>query len=165
MAEPAKDVEGLVVTVTVDEGESYDLGEVKFEGAAGFKPEDLRKTADLKTGDVVNFDLVHQGVERVKRLLRRNGYLQAEAAVDRKVDDKRKAVDLLVRLTEGPQYTFGKLESGRPGPEHRGGHPQDVDHEGRQTLQRRLPGVLPEPHPRRRRVRQSSEDEFEGARE
>ena len=30
--------------------------------------------------------------------------------MERKIDDRRKTVDLVVRIAEGPQFTFGKLE-------------------------------------------------------
>jgi outer membrane protein insertion porin family len=108
--EPAKDVTGLVVTVVVEEGESYDLGEVRIEGAPGFKREDLLKTGNFKTGDIANFEIVQQGLERIRNALRRSGYLNAQTAVERKIDDARKTVDLNVRIDEGAQYTFGSLE-------------------------------------------------------
>ena len=108
--EPAKDVSGLVVTVAVEEGASYDLGQVRIEGAPGFKREELLKTGNFKTGDIANFELVQQGVDRIRNALRRSGYLNAQAAVERKIDDTRKTVDLTVRIDEGPQYTFGSLE-------------------------------------------------------
>lgn len=110
VTEPAKDVTGLVVTVAVEEGASYDLGKVNIEGAPGFKREDLLKTAAFKTGDIADFDQVKQGLERLRGALRRSGYLQARTEVDRKINDARKTVDLTVRIDEGPQFTFGKLE-------------------------------------------------------
>ena len=108
--EPAKDVSGLVVTVAVEEGASYDLGQVRIEGAPGFKREELLKTGNFKTGDLANFEVVQQGLERIRNALRRSGYLNAQTAVERKIDDARKTVDLTVRIDEGQQYTFGSLQ-------------------------------------------------------
>ncbi len=108
--EPAKDVAGVVVTVAVEEGASYDLGKVSIEGASGFKREDLAKTGNFKTGDIANFEEVQHGLDRIRNLLRRNGYLEARTAVERKLDDAHKTVDLTVRIDEGPQFTFGSLE-------------------------------------------------------
>jgi outer membrane protein assembly factor BamA len=107
--EKAKDVEGLVVHVTVEEGPSFALGEVRFENKSGVKAEDLLKAANFKKGDIVNFDEVNQGVERVRKRLRREGYMRAEATVERDIHDEKKNVDLLVRIDEGAQFSFGKL--------------------------------------------------------
>jgi len=49
--EPAKDVQGVNVTVTVDEGQSYELGKVAIEGPSPLAPDVLLKAGDFKTGD------------------------------------------------------------------------------------------------------------------
>jgi outer membrane protein assembly factor BamA len=107
-AAPASDVKGLIVTVSVEEGASYNLGEVRVEGAPA-SPESLLKAANLKADDIANFQEVEAGRQRMLKLLRRNGYMRAEARVERNVDDKRKVVDVVFHFTAGPQYVFGKL--------------------------------------------------------
>jgi outer membrane protein assembly factor BamA len=105
VAEPWPEVKGLNVTVTVDEGDSYSLGEVKIAGA---EP-GLLKVANIQAGDVANFDQVNAGVERMKKALARRGYLRAEVRTERQIQDKAKSVDVLLRVDPGPQFTFGKL--------------------------------------------------------
>jgi outer membrane protein insertion porin family len=107
--EPAKDVKGLVVTVEVEEGESFNLGEVRFE-EEGLPVEELRKVGDFKTGDVANFEEVQSGLERIKKRLRKEGYMHPETRVERQIHDKPKTVDLLVHVEKGPQYLFGSLK-------------------------------------------------------
>jgi outer membrane protein insertion porin family len=104
-AAPAKDVKGLIVTVEVEEGESYSLGEVKIAGA----DPGLLKAADIQGGDIANFDLVNAGIERMKRALARRGYLRAEVRPEREINDKSKTVDVLLRVAPGPRFVFGKL--------------------------------------------------------
>ncbi len=108
-SEAAKDVKGLLVTVEVAEGEVFNLGEVRFDGAA-LPVEELRRAGDFKPGDIANFTEIQAGVERIKKRFRREGYMQPEARVERQVHDKSKTVDLLVRIEEGPQYLFGELK-------------------------------------------------------
>jgi outer membrane protein insertion porin family len=107
--EPARDVSGVVVTVVVDEGPEFKLGEVQIGGHYAGKSAELSKVAKFRTGEVANFDDIAQGLDRIKRSLRRRGYLHAEAHIDRTVREKAKAVDLTIRIDEGPQFTFGKL--------------------------------------------------------
>jgi outer membrane protein insertion porin family len=107
--EPAKDVQGLHVMVTVDEGQSYELGKVAIEGPSPLEPDVLLKAGDFKTGDVANFDRVSQGLERIRLAMRHAGYLEAKVATDRKIDNEKKAVDVAVHVDAGPQFTMGKL--------------------------------------------------------
>ena len=107
--EKAKSVEGLVVTVTVDEGASYDLGEVRIAGETPVPAKELLKTGGFKSGDMANFDDINAGLDRMKKRLRREGYTKAAFQVERSVDDKKKTVDLTFRPELGPQYLFGKF--------------------------------------------------------
>ncbi len=105
----AADVEGLVVKVTVDEGASYDLGAVRIEGAAGFRPENLLKAAKFKTGDLANFDEIGKGVDQIKKVLRHQGFMRNDIHIVRHIDDSKKTVDLVLQVIEGPQFLFGTL--------------------------------------------------------
>ena len=107
--EPAKDVQGLNVFVSVNEGESYELGNIEIAGATPVKPADLLKAANLKPGDLANFDTVNQGLDRVRAAVRRAGYMQVKVTSDRKIDDAKKTVGLVLHIEPGPQYTMGKL--------------------------------------------------------
>lgn len=97
----ASDVKGIIVTVEVAEGDSYNLGDVNIEGAAA--------KAKFKSGEPVNMTAVQEGIEQVLQQVRRQGYMKAAAQVDRKIDDKKHVLNLTVRVTPGQQYTFGEL--------------------------------------------------------
>jgi outer membrane protein assembly factor BamA len=107
--EPAKDVQGLTVTVTVDEGESYTLGKVAIAEETPVNANELLRAGDFKTGDVANFELVNAGIERIRKAMRRAGYIQAQVMATRKLDNEKKAVDLAVHVDAGPQFLMGKL--------------------------------------------------------
>src|SRR5580704_4824198 len=107
--EKAKDVDGLVVTVTVNEGETYDLGEVRLEGESPVPAKELLKIGGFKSGDLANFDDVTAGLERMKKRLKREGFMRASLQAERRIDDKKKVVDLSIRPELGPQFLFGTL--------------------------------------------------------
>lgn len=107
---PAKDVQGVQVTVAINEGASYDIGKVDLQGTAPLKPEDLRKAAQIPSGAIANFDVVNQGLERIRDAYRRVGFLKVEAEAVRHIDDSSKKVDLTLRIRPGPQYLMGKLD-------------------------------------------------------
>jgi outer membrane protein insertion porin family len=107
--EPTKEVRGLKVTVTVDEGRSYTMGKIAIDGPAPETAAELLHKIDMKTGDVANFDKVEQGLETMRKALRREGYLNAKVTADRVVDDGHESVDAAIHVDAGPQYTMGKL--------------------------------------------------------
>jgi outer membrane protein insertion porin family len=107
--EPAKDVNGIHVFVTVDEGPTYDLGKVTIQGHPPLPGDSLLRTADLKTGDLANFDRVKEGLEKVRRALRRAGYLHCDVTTERNIQNAKKTVDVAIRIEPGPQFVMGKL--------------------------------------------------------
>ena len=106
--EPAKDVDGIEVTVQVEPGPAYKLGRVSFTGSDSSNRE-LAKLANLKSNESVNFDDVKAAQERIAQSLRRSGYLQAASQVKRDVNDRDHVVDLAFEIAPGPQFALGKL--------------------------------------------------------
>ncbi len=107
--EKALGSKGLIVTVVVNEGDSYKLGDVRIAGVPASRARDLLDTGKFKTGELANFDDVNASVERIKRFYRADGYLKVDARLDRQIHEKPKTVDVTVHLEEGPQFLFKTL--------------------------------------------------------
>ena len=107
--ENAKDVQGLAVKVTLEEGGTYDLGDVRIEGAPHFEAGRLLKTAKFKSGDLADFDEIGKGVDRIKKVLAHEGYMRNDVQIVRKIDDAKKTVNLVLHIDEGSQFLFGTL--------------------------------------------------------
>jgi outer membrane protein insertion porin family len=107
--EPVKDVEGLKVFVTVEEGDSFHLGKVAIAGPTPLRPDALLKAAQFHTGEVADFDQIGQGLERIGKAVVRAGYLDAKVTPERVIDDANKTVDVAVHIDAGPRFTMGTL--------------------------------------------------------
>ena len=107
--EPVKDVEGLHVFVTVDEGDVYQLDKVAIDGPTPVSAPALLKAGEIKTGEVANFDKVNEGLEKMRLVLRRAGFLDAKLTPNRVLDDAKKTVAVGIRIDPGTQFTMGKL--------------------------------------------------------
>jgi len=107
--EKAADNEGVVASVTVDEGEEYKLGEVRIVGDYARRSAELLRVGKFKPGETVNFDEIAAGVDRIKKPIERQGYMHASATVERAVNDKTKTVDISIRVVPGAQYVMGRL--------------------------------------------------------
>jgi outer membrane protein assembly factor BamA len=111
-AEPSKqpEVVGVSVTVTIEEGPIYKLGEVRFAGAAASRSKELSDLVKWRKEDTVNFDEIKTGLDRIITRYKSTGYLHAAARADRAINDKEHSVDLTVNVEAGPVFTFGRLE-------------------------------------------------------
>jgi len=107
-AEKDRDVNGMALTVKVEEGASYSLGEVTVDGSR-LAAAELLKVANLKRGDVFNILLIQAGVARIEKRVRREGYMRVKTRIDRKVNDPAKTVGLAIHVEDGPRYTLAKL--------------------------------------------------------
>jgi outer membrane protein assembly factor BamA len=106
---PAKDVDGVSVTVQVTPGPAYKLDRVSFVGA-DYSRSEWKDLSKLKTDQTVNFDEVKAAQERIRENLRRQGHLDAGSKVARDVDDAEHTVAIEFQIDPGPLYTLGKLE-------------------------------------------------------
>ena len=82
------------MTVEVNEGDTYNLGEVQVEGTASLNKE-LREVAAFKIGDLANFNEVEMALKRINAFLYKAGYLKAKSRAERRVDESKKTVDLV----------------------------------------------------------------------
>jgi outer membrane protein insertion porin family len=71
--EPNKDVTGLNVTVTVDEGEVYKLGKVNIDGPTPLKPEELLHEGGFQDRRHGQFRQGQRGHRRMKKALKHAG--------------------------------------------------------------------------------------------
>ncbi len=67
-----QNVNGVAVTVEVQEGDIYKLGEIDIRGELA-ESKELLKVGGFKTGETANFDQIRSGVEEMRKALRRKG--------------------------------------------------------------------------------------------
>jgi outer membrane protein insertion porin family len=106
---PAKDVDGVTVTVQVAPGPLYNLDRVSFVGA-DYSRSEWNSLAKLKTNQTVNFDEVKAAQDRIRADQRRSGHLDAASQVKRDVNDGEHTVSIEFQIDPGPLYTLGKLD-------------------------------------------------------
>jgi outer membrane protein insertion porin family len=106
---PTTDVDGVEVTVAVEQGPVYKLGRVVFAGSDDLTPKELNKMTNLKPDKPVNFDEVRAGQDKIAQSLRRDGYMLAKSEVHRKINEEAKSVDLRFEIIPGPQFIFHEL--------------------------------------------------------
>ncbi len=106
---PSASVKGVVVTVHVDEGEPYILGKVEVNGLP-IPTEEAGELGAWGIGKQVNFSDIGRGIEKIQERARENGYMKIAYKAQRRLNDEKKSVDIIVNFEPGPQYKFGHLK-------------------------------------------------------
>ena len=107
--EPVSDVKGVQVFVKVDEGEVYSMGKISIEDPCPMDKQTLLEEADFKPKDIANMEKMSDALEKMRVLLRHNGYMDAKLSTHRKYDDDKRVVDVSIDVEAGPQFHMGKL--------------------------------------------------------
>jgi outer membrane protein insertion porin family len=107
--EKAAKIDGVAVTITVKEGESYNLGSVKVTGVPPDEADGIKYIGKWRSGDIANLELVRAGAIKIADRLRTDGYLNVTQKTDHTIHENDHTVDALITVTAGPQYHFGKL--------------------------------------------------------
>lgn len=105
----------LRITVPIKEGTLYRVGEIKYEGATLFTPEQLREMTPLKTGDVANGDAIGKLLfEDMQKLYADRGYIEYVAEPEPlyrlvPVGSNEGVVDFKVTINEGPRFSVRRI--------------------------------------------------------
>lgn len=100
------DLEGLDITVEVVDGPEYKLRKVSLTGAESA----LLTDAAFKEGEVFRLHEIVDGLERLRAVIRSNGYMRVSTESTRTYSDADKTVDMQVNVNRGPQYKMGRLK-------------------------------------------------------
>ena len=109
LVEKAEKIDGVKVTITVNEGVSYNLGTVKVVGVPADEADAIKSIGKWRAGDIANLELVRNGAIKIADKLRDNGYLNVTTKMDRTIHEENHTVDALITVTPGPQYHMGRL--------------------------------------------------------
>jgi hypothetical protein len=148
-------VDGVSVTITVKEGDSYNLGSVKVLGVPPDEEYSIRNIAKWRSGDIANLELIRDGAKKIADRLKNDGYLNASAKTDRTVHENNHTVDAVITVTPG---SHGQADHRRARSIDRAANPQGLDYEPGRGVSAGLSGPLPERPARARRVRKSRRD-------
>jgi outer membrane protein insertion porin family len=110
------DARGLVISITVDEGRRYRLGEINIDGAEAVSPAKARTLLGLGPGDVANGEAIGKWLfEDLKKVYGELGFVEETAEPEpefRAAADcaSEGRVDLKVRIEEGRRFRLHTIK-------------------------------------------------------
>jgi len=109
--------EHVLVTIHVDPGEQYRLGDVRFRSSnsddretLAFPREELRKLLPLQEGDIFDVAKIRESIDGMKKLYNSHGYIEFIATPETEPDDSTQRVSLIMELYEGKQFRVRKVD-------------------------------------------------------
>ena len=104
--QPANDVN---VSVKVDQGPQYRLGEIQFQKASQFPSDQMRAQFQIQTGDLFARTAFSRGLDQLRNLYATKGYINMVATPVVRIDESRRTIDIVLDVDEGKPFDFGRL--------------------------------------------------------
>ncbi len=99
----------LFLTVPVEEGDRWKLGQITIEGNERFKDDLLLRQFRKPSGGWLRSNVIQDGLEAVQELYSNTGHLFAQVEPE-VVERDDQVADVLVRIDEGDQFRVGRIE-------------------------------------------------------
>ena len=100
-----------VVSVEIEPGPQYRLGELQVSGATVFPAVQLRDQFLLRHGELFDVSKIRQGLESIGKLYGSKGYIDATPEPDTTIDEKNGIINLLIKVDEEKQYRVRMVET------------------------------------------------------
>ena len=107
-AGPGKAVD---ITLPVEEGEKYKLGEITFKGNKAIQnTKALRSLFPIKDGDVFDRSKIGKGLEALGKAYGQYGYINFTSVPDTRFDEDKKLIYIDIDVDEGKQFYVRRIE-------------------------------------------------------
>ena len=99
----------LFITIPVEEGDRWKLGEITIEGTDRFPAEVLLRQFERPKGGWLRSKVIDNGLETIRELYSNTGHLfaQVEPEIVEKPDQ---VADVIIHVDEGEQFRIGRIE-------------------------------------------------------
>jgi outer membrane protein insertion porin family len=99
----------LFITIPVEEGDRWKLGEITIEGSDRFPAEVLLRQFEKSKGGWLRSKVIDDGLETIRELYSNTGHLfaQIEPEIVEKPDQ---VADVIIHVDEGEQFRIGRIE-------------------------------------------------------
>jgi len=106
----SRDKRYLYITIRIDEGAQYSVGEVGVEGDLLSERDELMELVSLETDAVFNYGQMRQDIESLSDLYRNAGYAYVNITPLTRMNAQEHIVDLSYDITQGSKVYFGRIE-------------------------------------------------------
>ena len=99
----------LFITVPIEEGDRWKLGEITIEGNETFSDEFLLRQFEKPRGGWLRAKVIDEGIEAVQEIYSNTGHLFAQVEPTM-VERENQVADLVIQVNEGDQFRIRRIE-------------------------------------------------------
>jgi outer membrane protein insertion porin family len=100
----------IYITIPIDEGPQYRVGEISCEGNKLFKGELIKAVVGLRKGEIWNNSKLKEGIKLLNEAYANRGFIMVYVAPQFKFNHKEKVIDLDLKVEENDVYRIGRVE-------------------------------------------------------
>jgi outer membrane protein insertion porin family len=101
--------EGLIITITIDEGPQYAIGKVMFTGDLIKDADELYQELKITKEKVYNREVIRSDTLSLSEIYSDEGYAFVDVSADIKEDDKEHTVDITYKIMKGKKVRFERI--------------------------------------------------------
>jgi outer membrane protein insertion porin family len=104
-----KESEGLIITITINEGPQYAIGKVMFTGDLIKDVDELYQGLKITKEKVYNREVIRSDTLSLSEIYSDEGYAFVDVSADIKEDDKEHTVDITYKIMKGKKVRFERI--------------------------------------------------------
>lgn len=105
-----EDERDVFITLHVDEGEKFNVGEVRVGGRYDVPTEELRELVEIQPGDTFSRQRINESSQAISGRLGQDGFAFAQANVDTRERENEPVVDLNLIVDAGQRFYVRRVE-------------------------------------------------------
>ena len=103
------DKKWLFITIYVDEGEKFKVGDIDFGGELLFEKKELHESTELTTGKIFNIETRNADIQRLTEKYQDLGYAFVNVNPKMAINDATRTVDIVYDFEKGNLVHFGEI--------------------------------------------------------
>ncbi|MBL7543416.1 MAG: outer membrane protein assembly factor BamA [Bdellovibrionaceae bacterium] len=104
------DKKGIYITINIEEGEAYDVGEIDFSGDILFSRQELLDTMKLDENKIFAYDVLQRDLADLQAKYGDLGYAFANVNPQWKIKESERKVDIVFDFDKGNKVYFGRIQ-------------------------------------------------------
>ena len=103
------DKKSIYITIRIDEGEQFDVGEVDFAGDLLYSREELAATTTIINNKVFSYEVLQKDLSELQAKYGDLGYAFANIIPRTRINEKERKVDVTFEFDKGNKVYFGQI--------------------------------------------------------
>ncbi len=108
-ADYSPDGRSMYLTVIVDEGKKYLVGDIDIRGELAFPEKEVRRILKIRSGDPFDYRKIKEDVENVRAFYYNRGYMNAEVDLRHRYNAATDKMDLIFDINAHDEVAVGRI--------------------------------------------------------